>query len=76
MNNKSIDPNLIFLTAVIFVFIAIMIACEFAFHDNSIFTLFVGFVNLLMGILIGAFKNVFHLSDKPDVPQGTQEPKP
>jgi ABC-type multidrug transport system permease subunit len=80
MENR-INPNLLLLIGVIFSMIAIMIGCEMAFHDGQIFTLFVGFINLLIGILVGVFKNVFHLPDSgtappqiPQLPQLPQEP--
>lgn len=73
---QKINPNLILLIAVIFLMIATMIGCEIVFRDGQIFTLFVGFINLLIGILVGAFKGVFHIPDgiAPQLPQAPQAP--
>ena len=70
---QKINPNLLFLTGIIFLMIAIMIGCEVKFHDGQFFTLFVGFINLLIGILIGAFKSIFHIPDNPSQPPITSQ---
>lgn len=76
--NSKINPNLLLLTGVIFAVVGLMIWCEWMFHDGQIFTLFVGFLNLLIGVLIGAFKSIFHITDTPVpvVPPTATDPKP
>jgi hypothetical protein len=69
---EKINRNLIFLFGCILVFLAIMIACEQAFHDGQIFQLLGGAITMLLTVLIGAFKNVFHMPDVvPPPPGGT-----